>query len=206
MIVWIPLFAVLSSRAKKPSVLGAAQSFVWCFLGTPLNNLRWLPQPTNQYRSGFSRICSHYVKGMYHVFPCCLRVVEDHVRIKARCVQALPVESAATPVGGSFRQIRTIVIFPFLLCAISPSLSLSLSLSPSRFFSLCFLFLFVFFLFLFLIIFPLLLSLSLSLSLSASLSLSLTLVKIRWYFTASASVVSVVTNTNVVSQHALFSW
>ena len=31
-------------------------------------------------------------------------------------------------------------------------------------------------------------------------------VKIRWYFTASASVVSVVTNTNVVSQHALFSW
>ena len=44
------------------------------------------------------------------------------------------------------------------------------------------------------------------LRLSVSVSLSLSLVKIRWYFTTSASVVSVVTNTNVVSQHALFSW
>ena len=34
----------------------------------------------------------------------------------------------------------------------------------------------------------------------------LSLFKIRWYFTAGASVVSVVTTTNVVSQHALFSW
>ena len=37
-------------------------------------------------------------------------------------------------------------------------------------------------------------------------SLSLSLVKIRRYFTTSSGVVYVVTNTNVASQHALFSW